>query len=202
MSHYKYVIFDLGNVIVDIDFDRCFKYWADQTGSSPESFRLKYTQNEHYSRHETGHLSGEEYCAHINELLGVNMSYEVFLGGWNSLFGPAIVATQKFIENNPQIKFFVYSNSNALHRAVWSVRYKSLLDKFEKIYCSSLIGHRKPGPEGFNHIISDLGLPAQEIVFVDDLLVNVQAAEAVGMGTVLFDQPELAIARLAVLCGV
>ncbi len=54
-------------------------------------------------------------------------------------------------------------------------------------YFSHEMGFRKPETGFFRHIIHDLGVPANELIFVDDLAENVEAAEKLGMRTVRFE---------------
>ncbi len=54
-------------------------------------------------------------------------------------------------------------------------------------YYSSEIGAMKPDPAFFEHILEDLGLRADRVGFVDDLVANVEAARSVGIRGVLHD---------------
>lgn len=57
---------------------------------------------------------------------------------------------------------------------------------FEKIYCSGDLGLAKPEAGIFKHVLFDLKVPAEEIVFIDNQEGNVKAAVRLGMRTVLF----------------
>ena len=50
---------------------------------------------------------------------------------------------------------------------------------------SSVVGMRKPDAEIFAHLLSELGVDADEAVLVDDTPVNLDGARSVGMQTVL-----------------
>ncbi len=57
----------------------------------------------------------------------------------------------------------------------------------DRVYCSRGVGHAKPSPEFFAHIISDTGLPASRIVMVGDSPTNdVAGARGAGMPAVLY----------------
>jgi len=49
------------------------------------------------------------------------------------------------------------------------------------------LGARKPDPVAYSAAVERLGLPAGEVLFVDDLAENVTGAEAAGLPAVLFD---------------
>lgn len=56
---------------------------------------------------------------------------------------------------------------------------------FDEVVISGEVGMRKPEPEIFLHAADRLGLPVDACVLVDDLVWNVEAAQALGMGAVL-----------------
>jgi putative hydrolase of the HAD superfamily len=67
---------------------------------------------------------------------------------------------------------------------------------FDVVVISGEVGMRKPEERIFRHTVGLLGLTPQECVFIDDLEVNVAAAEAVGMTAVLHTDPAVTLTRL------
>lgn len=59
-------------------------------------------------------------------------------------------------------------------------------DAFSGIVISGEVQMMKPEPEVFMHLLATFGLRAQETVFVDDLLANVESAKQVGLHAVWF----------------
>jgi putative hydrolase of the HAD superfamily len=55
---------------------------------------------------------------------------------------------------------------------------------FDVVVDSSKVGMRKPDPEIYRLTCSLLGVAAERCLFIDDLLCNVEAAEALGMATI------------------
>jgi putative hydrolase of the HAD superfamily len=72
---------------------------------------------------------------------------------------------------------------------------------FDAVVISAEVGMRKPEERIFQHAVGLLGLTPEECVFIDDLEVNVVAAEAVGMTAVLHDDPAVTVARLGEILG-
>ncbi|MFC6714012.1 HAD family hydrolase [Branchiibius cervicis] len=60
-------------------------------------------------------------------------------------------------------------------------------DHFDRLYFSSDLGVAKPEPEFFARVSTDLGLPVEDLLFIDDLEMNVQAAREVGLRAVRHD---------------
>ena len=72
---------------------------------------------------------------------------------------------------------------------------------FDAVVISGEVGMRKPEERIFRHAVGLLGLAPEECVFIDDIEVNVAAAEAVGMTAVLHDDPAVTVARLGEILG-
>jgi HAD superfamily hydrolase (TIGR01509 family) len=186
----KAVLFDLGNVLVNIHFDRCFESWAKASGKAPEQIKNRFTQDQAYQAHETGDISAEQYHRHICSTLEIDIPYAEFKSGWNAVLGDPIPETMKLVQDlQNHYRLFVFSNSNVLHRSVWAERYKVMLSTFEKVFCSSQIKARKPSAEAFAKVVQEIGLPKSEILFIDDLSENIAGAEKFGMPSVLFSDP-------------
>lgn len=66
------------------------------------------------------------------------------------------------------------------------MRHRYRIDRhFDRTFYSYEVGHAKPSPEYFRHILTELGLPAEQVVFVDDAPANVHAARTVGVRAAL-----------------
>ncbi len=77
----------------------------------------------------------------------------------------------------------------------------AVLELFDVVVESSVVGVRKPEPE-FYRIACDLvGVSPQECVFLDDLGVNLKPARAMGMTTIRVDDPSTALDELGVIVG-
>jgi putative hydrolase of the HAD superfamily len=72
---------------------------------------------------------------------------------------------------------------------------------FDAVVISGEVGMRKPEERIFRHAAGLLGLDPAECVFIDDIEVNVTAAEAIGMTAILHDDPVATLARLGELLG-
>ncbi|MCW1250230.1 HAD family phosphatase [Acaricomes phytoseiuli] len=57
--------------------------------------------------------------------------------------------------------------------------------RFEALFFSGRLGMVKPGPRIYQHVLEELGVPAQQVIFIDDRQENLDAAAALGMRTVL-----------------
>ena len=69
---------------------------------------------------------------------------------------------------------------------------------FDAVVISCEVGLSKPDPRIFRLCLERLGLPAPDVLFVDDRADNVEGAAAVGLRTLQFEGPD-ALARLQAL---
>ena len=79
-------IFDLGNVIVDIDFNRVLGAWSDLTRIPLATLKQHFTMGEAFHQHERGELSDEDFAAAMCHEMNMSLSYEQFAHGWQAVF--------------------------------------------------------------------------------------------------------------------
>ncbi|HKJ27111.1 MAG TPA: HAD family phosphatase [Anaerolineales bacterium] len=69
-------------------------------------------------------------------------------------------------------------------------------DAFDHLIISAEVGVMKPDPAIFQIALEKIGCQPQEAVFLDDVLENIKAAQAVGLHAIWFKSPEQALAEL------
>jgi glucose-1-phosphatase len=176
------LLFDLGRVVIDIDFELAFARWAAYGQRDPVVIRERFTHSEAYKRHERGEIEAEEYFAELRSELGIEISDEQLLDGWNAIFiGEMPGISPLLIGAARQFSLFAFSNSNREHELCWSKRFANILGHFAKIYVSSTIGLRKPDPEAYEYVVKAIGAPAERIAFFDDNVENIEGARACGL---------------------
>jgi len=176
------VLFDLGNVILELDVRRVFAHWADLSGESTDTLITRWVLDEAYRRHETGQLDFHDYAAHLSRMLDIELPASGWQAGWNALFrGPYADVTARLPSLSARLPCFCFTNTNPTHQAQWQRDYPDAIKGFRKIYVSSEIGRRKPDPESYRWVASDMGFAPGEIHFIDDSQANVDGAISAGM---------------------
>jgi FMN phosphatase YigB (HAD superfamily) len=184
------LLFDLGRVVLDIDFSKAIACWAGYAGCKPETIVARYVRDEAYRLHEVGKISDAEYFASLRASLGIGISDAQFLEGWNAIFAGEMPDIAELLPRAArQIPLYAFSNTNRPHVDHFSKEYAGLLGHFREVYLSSSIGLRKPDAEAFEHVVAAIGVPAQRIVFFDDLAENVEGARACGLTAVHVTSP-------------
>ena len=116
--------------------------------------------------------------------------------------------------NEPMIHFISEQRRRGLRTALltnnvreweplWRAKLPELDEIFEIVVDSAFVGMRKPEPGIYELAVDRLGddLTAQECLFVDDIELNCEAARALGMTAVWFQDSEQAIAELESALG-
>src|SRR5579863_6123513 len=180
------LLFDLGRVVLDIDFGRTLHHWARQAGCEPALLGQRFLHGELYHRHEKGEISDEAFFAGLRSSLGVELSDAQFIEGWNAIFVREMPGIKSLLARAAKrLPLYALSNTNAVHGAYFSTRYAEVLDHFREVFLSSTIGLRKPDAEAYDHVVQAIGVPAERIVFFDDLDENIEGARQRGLKAVL-----------------
>jgi FMN phosphatase YigB (HAD superfamily) len=179
------LLFDLGRVVIDIDFTKVLACWAGHAGCAPADIAARYAADEIYFDHERGKVSDEEFFDNLRRLLGISITDGQFLEGWNSIFAGEMDGIVPLLKRASQhLPLYAFSNTNRAHIATFTKEYAEVLKPFREIYLSSTIGLRKPDAEAFDHVVQAMGVPASRIVFFDDLAENIVGARASGLKAV------------------
>ena len=179
------LLFDLGRVVLDIDFSKAIACWAGHAGCTPETIVARFVRDEAYRHHEVGKISDAAYFDSLRRSLGIGISDAQFLEGWNAIFAGEMPDIAELLPRAARhMPLYAFSNTNRPHVAYFSKAYADLLGHFREMYLSSSIGLRKPDAEAFDHVVSAMGVPASRIVFFDDLAENIEGARAAGLTAV------------------
>ncbi|HXA01764.1 MAG TPA: HAD family phosphatase [Cytophagaceae bacterium] len=193
----KNLIFDLGGIIINIDFQLTFEAFAEASGMDVIGMIKKFEDEKIFSRFEKGALTEKELRFLINKELNTSLSDEAFDQAWNALLKdipPERIEMLKELGRN--YRLFLLSNTNSIHiAAVNKILYKtSGIEKldllFEKVYYSHEIGMAKPDIKIYEHVLKENGLKASESLFIDDNAENIKGASKAGLKTLHVKFPE------------
>ncbi|KAF2867149.1 HAD-like domain-containing protein [Massariosphaeria phaeospora] len=180
----KAVIFDLGDVL--------FNWSADtKTAISAPTLR-KILQSPAWFEYECGRLGRKNCYREVGRQFGVVVDEvaEAFLQARASLkANGALVSLIRGLKKDA-VKVYAMSNVAKEDFAVLADKMDWAL--FDRVFTSGAVGMRKPDKDFFRHVLRETCLAAEEIVFVDDKRVNVEAAESVGIRGIVFDESSVA----------
>ncbi len=195
MSHsaspVRAVLFDLGGVVVDVDLQRSYDAWSRHSRLSREQVQAAFCFDEPFQQHETGALAADGYFAHLREVLALDCDAAAVQAGFNAMLAAEIDETVALLDAiRDRVPCYAISNTNAVHVAQIERAFPRLLPRFARVFTSHEIGHRKPHPASFEHVLREIGVPAAQVLLFDDLLPNIEAARALGLQAVVVRSPE------------
>lgn len=189
-QHIDAIIFDLGGVILNIDYQLPVKAFRKLGIEDFSSYFSQASQSNLLDDYETGHLSTDAFVEIISGLVRQGVAKEQIVDAWNSILldlpEQRLFTLEKAAENH---RVFLLSNTNDLHIESFN-RY--LLDEFqlpslepffEQLYLSYEVGLRKPDPRIFEYVLQDAGLDPQHTLFIDDSIQHIQSANELGILT-------------------
>jgi glucose-1-phosphatase len=179
-SGLRVVLFDVGGVLVRLQGIGPLLEWMSHRIGVEELWRTWLTSPA-VRAFETGRMQPDEFASVLIRELGLGIEPRVFLESfaqWPAGLFPGIPELVARIP--PRYTKALLSNSNAVHwpRVVGEM---GLGEMFEHRFVSYLTGHIKPDRAAFDHVVESLGCAPGSILFLDDNLVNVESARAVGM---------------------
>ena len=191
-SNINAIIFDLGGVILNIDYHKTINAFKNIGISNFDELYTQAQQNHIFDKFETGQITPQEFRNYITEQSDVKLSNQHIDDAWNAMLldfpKHRIDTLLKLKEMYP---IYLYSNTNAIHLEAFrnSIEkehgYKYVLeDLFLKTYYSHEIHLRKPNADGFLKIIQDNNLDISTTLFIDDSEQHILGAKKVGLQTI------------------
>ena len=189
----KNIIFDFGNVIIDINPSATEQKFIDLF--TPEgAFMVKSSGI--LEKYEVGGMQESVFLDLLSGYAPPSVSREDIKGAWNKmlLFIPK-ERLALLLDLKKQFNTYLLSNTNATHMN-WIYDY--LADEhdindwdekyFHKAYYSHIMEKRKPNSDIFHQVLEEQNLIPEETLFIDDNSENIATARRVGIHGVLHDE--------------
>ncbi len=182
MADIEALLFDLGGVVIGIDFHKVFSAWAADAGRPVSDVAAGFTFGEIHQRHEVGVLDDAGFFQATSDALGLGLPVQRMAHGWAQIFTGPVPGMQPLLAAlAPRWPLFLFSNTNPAHHRQWSAEFGDVVAPFRRMFLSHTLGLRKPDAAAFEAVAAQIGVPLPRILFFDDTLANVEGARAVGM---------------------
>lgn len=179
------IVYDFGNVLVEIDFKRVTDTWARHAGMDPEALHKRFHHGPAFQAYERNEIDAQGYFESLR-LEGLDLTDEQFVEGWNAVMGEEIAPTVALVKRlAPHVPQYLLSNTNRVHFDYVRGRYPETIAPLKRLFLSHEMRLRKPERAAFEYVARAIGMPPERILFFDDLEANVEAAKAYGMDAVL-----------------
>ena len=179
------ILFDLGNVLIDVDFYRCARYWSAHSGIPAETLASRFRIDTAYRDFECGRMTASDYYTALRRMLGIDLPDGTMREGWNTIIRGEKPGIHDCLERlSRRYPLYVLTNTNPEHEPVWRAAHQDLLSYFAEIFVSSRMGLRKPDARIYRQAARSIGQPCERILFFDDAEENVAGARKCGMPAV------------------
>ena len=189
----KAIIFDMGGVLVDLDIEDCKKVFKETLGYNDiDQIIDACHQKGIYGDLEEGTLSAEEFRSivlagsrpgSVPEMVDEAMSH--------ILVGIQPYKVQMLKKLAQEYDLYMLSNNNAIclpySRAMFADAGIPLEDIFKKCFFSFEMKALKPSAAFYKAVVEQIGLPAEEMFFIDDSQRNVDGSVAAGLPAVYYE---------------
>jgi len=184
------IIFDLGGVLLNIDFSLTQKAFADMGMEHPEKLFGQYAQAGFFDSLDKGQIGEIKLYDELRSRIPQPVSDEEARAAWNAMI---LDFPRKrldlLIKLKNKYRLFLLSNTNEIHynlynKQIQDMGFDSLEFFFEKSYFSFRDQRRKPDAEYFLKVLKENNLIPSKTLFLDDSSNNISAAEQLGILTV------------------
>lgn len=190
-SNIKAIIFDFGNVLIEWDPRLVYKRYFPNNPEGMERF-LKEVDFMGWNAHQDKGRSFKEGVADLSKQFPhYSHLIQAYHDHWKDSIGNSYTGTVEIMKKLKQKEYPLYGLSN------WSAETFPLMQgKFDFFHLlddmviSGKVGYVKPEPEIYEIMLEKIGKPAQECLFVDDSLANIQQAQKMGFETIYFKSSE------------
>ena len=181
------IIFDLGDVILPIDFDAPAKMFKKLGVDNFKSLYGQFQQNDLFDQLEMGKISEKYFRDNMRKIANANWSDIQIDDAWNAMlcsYRPETIAMLKDLKHN--FKLYLLSNTNSIHYKKYDANIRhhlhpnGLSSLFHKAFYSHEMGCRKPDKEIFLKVIDETKIDISKTIFIDDNADNIQTAKNLG----------------------
>ena len=179
----KNLIFDLGGVIIGIDYFSTINKFKELGIENFDSLYGQFKQTNLFDLYEKGLIAPAQFRESIQQIGGIQIENDLFDNAWNAMILEMPSKNPQLLQNlKLHFNTYLLSNTNEIHLEHF-FKYvdnehdiKDFDQFFHKTYYSCRMSMRKPDVEIFQKIIDENHLIPEETLFIDDTFINLEGA--------------------------
>lgn len=180
----KALLIDFGGVLYDIDTNQCIAQFNRlKAKDKPSIASLAYDAMPIIAEYESGKISTTAFLDYLSSTLSTN-DIPALINAWNATLFELKANIDKVVrELAAGYPLYLLSNTNELHYKYFADECEVIFQHFTKLFLSYKMDCVKPNPLIFQKVMSEIGYFHEEILFVDDSLANIEAAQTLNINT-------------------
>lgn len=184
------ILFDLGKVLLKFSHDQMCRQIAERCGTDTENARQVLFAPETHLPYERGQITTAEVISRLEDAFSISLNEEQILWDLGDIFelNTAMVPILTGLKSAGW-RMGILSNTCDAHWHVANRKFGLLNHFFDFFITSFEAGEVKPLPGIFETAIQKANCRADQILFVDDMLENVEGAREAEIDAVLYTSP-------------
>ena len=195
MKNIDNIIFDLGNVILNIDYQNTIDAFEKIGVPNASIFYSKSSQLNIFNQLETGRISKQNFILEIQKFVPKASASQI-INAWNAILKDLPNERLEILKNiKDKFSIFLLSNTNTIHiekiiDKLGKKKYEEFYNLFDKVYYSHEVKLRKPNADIFKLVIKENCLSIKNTLFIDDSIQHIESAKKIGLKTYHLDGNE------------
>ena len=186
MGVVKVIIFDVGGVLIENAYIPLLRQLAEENGL--DFTNIKWFAAPFFNQAMLGQITEAELFEKISQHFGLLETGEGLDTRIGELFLPIGEVWEYVKQLKDRYRLAILSDLGS----GWIKRHEREFEfakYFEQLFYSSRLGIKKPDPQLFQHVLEAMRVTADECVFIDDKIENVNAARGLGMWGIVYQNP-------------
>jgi HAD superfamily hydrolase (TIGR01509 family) len=191
----KNIIFDLGGVLINLNYQLTRKAFEDLGVEDFDAFYTQHKVNPLFENLEVGAIEPEAFYEALREATGLTLSNDQLETAWNAMLLDFPIERLLWLDQiKNKYNIYLFSNTNAIHYKAFTSIYAQTAPLiglntdfnhfFKTAYYSHTLGQRKPELAAFEAVIQDAKLDPAQTLFIDDTISNIEGAQKAGLRTI------------------
>ena len=186
------IIFDIGRVLIRVDIRRVQQALAEGLSLTPSELWSAIEKDPHWRDWQEGRMSPRDWHLNLAKRFRLPLDFGQFSSVWNSALDPQPIHPDSLFERlSKSYRLGLLSNTDPIHVAHMENAF-SFFHHFPRpvrVY-SCAVGTSKPDPLIFRESLRACRIPAEQAVYIDDILVYADAARSLGFQAIHYRSPE------------
>lgn len=174
------IIFDIGGVLVNFDYDIILRRLAHQSPLTVGEIRACIIDSPEHRDFDKGRISGPQFHAFVVRKIHLNMNYGQFFEAWSDMFWPEDPMLNLASVLGDRYELHLLSNTDEIHYTEFRQLHR-LTELTPRWGLSFKLGAMKPEVAIFERFLQQFHLRSAESIFIDDLAENVRGARRAGL---------------------
>ena len=172
----EWIIFDLGGVVIDVDFDQFFTALPANVKDVVAARRADVVKAFGEYESGSGSIPPAVLFDSLREIFGCSVEDQQIVTAVNAVLGKEKGEVCSLIKDlSARYRIACLSNTNHIHWEVLTTKYP-VFDHFELTLASHMLGYSKPDPRIYSEAQKQFGSAPEALFFIDDKPENVRAA--------------------------